>query len=420
LTIFPQPRMIVEAAQAACGEASDGLDALVEHGVITLERDDAERYALHATAVDWAKRHLKMQDAGLEEAKYAVIDADSKWGNEHSSDYEVLQAEQDNVLAALEWAWASQGRADSKKAIVNDALGLREFWGVRGYWSERATWLQRALTLVDETKETDKSILNQHASNLHHVAITASNQGRLDEATQLFDRALIAWAKAENEKGKNATLHQMAGVLATRGDLNGAMALYQQSLDTAKQLGDLKIQSDAMSNMAGVLVRRGDLNGAMALYQQSLDIKERLGDLKGKSATLMMMGRVQNSQGNSSEAEVSLRESIRIVDQLGDLEGKAGALNQLSTVMRQTGRFGEARDYLNQSRDINIRLNNLRLLGYDTANLGVLAETEGDLEEAARLYRESIGYFERLGSPVAEQVKQMLADVLQRMGNRSA
>ena len=28
LTIFPQPRMITEAAQAACGEASDGLDAL--------------------------------------------------------------------------------------------------------------------------------------------------------------------------------------------------------------------------------------------------------------------------------------------------------------------------------------------------------------------------------------------------------
>ncbi len=38
-----------------------------------------------------------------------------------------------------------------------------------------------------------------------------------------------------------------------------------------------------------------------------------------------------------------------------------------------------------------------------------------DLPEAARLYRESVGYFERLGSPVAGQVKRMLAAVLQRM-----
>jgi hypothetical protein len=37
------------------------------------------------------------------------------------------------------------------------------------------------------------------------------------------------------------------------------------------------------------------------------------------------------------------------------------------------------------------------------------------LEEAARLYRESIGYFEKLGSPLAEQVRGMLAAVEQRM-----
>ena len=38
------------------------------------------------------------------------------------------------------------------------------------------------------------------------------------------------------------------------------------------------------------------------------------------------------------------------------------------------------------------------------------------------LYQESIGYFEKLGSPVAGQVKGMLEAVLQRMAapNRSA
>ena len=55
-------------------------------------------------------------------------------------------------------------------------------------------------------------------------------------------------------------------------------------------------------------------------------------------------------------------------------------------------------------------------MAYSTAKLGQIAEHDMDLEEAARLYRESIGYFERLGSPVAGQVRGILADDLQRMG----
>ena len=150
------------------------------------------------TAIDYAR---SKQEAGCEmqEEKRRVIACYAQWGNEHSSKYDMLQAEHDNMLAVLDWAWASKERTESKQAIVNDALGLREFWGVRGYWTERTTWLQRALALVDETTETEKTILNQHANNLHHVAITASNQGRLDEAIQLFDRALIGWAKAEDD-----------------------------------------------------------------------------------------------------------------------------------------------------------------------------------------------------------------------------
>jgi hypothetical protein len=92
----------------------------------------------------------------------------------------------------------------------------------------------------------------------------------------------------------------------------------------------------------------------------------------------------------------------------------------MANIKMQQDEWGEAASLLTQSNEIAARLHDLYWLGLNTAKLGQIAEYDMELEEAARLYRESIGYFERLSSPVAEQVKQMLADVLQRMGSRSA
>ena len=109
LTIFPQPRMIVEAAQAACGDAADGLDALVENGVIALEQDDVQRYALHPTALDYARSNG--QDTGLQEARQRAVSAYAEFVESNWRDNDLLASEHDNLIAALEWTWtASNGR----------------------------------------------------------------------------------------------------------------------------------------------------------------------------------------------------------------------------------------------------------------------------------------------------------------------
>lgn len=297
LALFPQPRVLAQAALAACGEAADGLDALVQAGVIAFESDGVERYALHATAVDWARAHGKMQDAEMQEAKRRTIDAYAEWGRAHSSDYDLLQTEHDNMLAALDWAWATKEREESRKAIVDDALGLREFWGVRGYWNERTTWLKRACEIGSASQSDDD--LKQYSTNLHNLAVT--------------------------------------------------------------------------------LVNQGDLDGALDLYRQSLDASERLGDAQGKSATLSMMANIAMSNGEWDEAKSYVTQALEICRKLGDIEQ----------------------------------------VGFNVAKLGQIAEHDMDLPEAARLYRESIGYFERLRSPVAGQVRGMLERVERQMrGNR--
>jgi tetratricopeptide (TPR) repeat protein len=293
LAIFPQPRVLCEAALAACGEAADGLDKLVQAGVIAFESDGAERYALHATAVDWAKKHGAMQEAGMQDAKLRVIGCYAQWGNEHSSDYDALQAEHDNMLAALDWAWETKDHAESQKAIVNDALGLREFWGVRGYWTERTTWLQRA-NEIGSTSQTDDD-LKQYSTNLHNLAVTLVNRGDLDGALDLYRQSLDINERLGDAQGKAATLHQMAMLFDNQGDIEKAWQMYQESLVLKERLGDLYSISFTLYNMAQIEQRRGNHDTAVKMLERVVEIDKQLQlpDLKSDSEALERARRLQ-------------------------------------------------------------------------------------------------------------------------------
>jgi tetratricopeptide (TPR) repeat protein len=333
LTIFPQPRMIAEAAIAACGEAVDGLESLVEHGVIWLEKDEPQRYAFHATAIDWVKRQGaggEGQNASLQEARQRTVAKYVDFVKANWRNNDLLADEHDNLIASLEWAWANALWQEVSDLIFS----INKYLNLRGYWILANEWLERGI-----------------------------------EATRKL-------AESSNQQKRLASLlHELATILTSRGDLDQAMKLFESSAAIKEKQGDELNRAATLHQMAGVLVTRGDLNGAMALYQQSLDMKERLGDLQGKAATLTNMANVMMQNNNWDEAKHLLIEAIEIDRKIGDAT-----------------------------------------IGYEIAMLGQIAEHDMNLDEAAKLYRESIGYFEKLGSPVAEQVKEMLANVLKQMG----
>ncbi|MBI5564444.1 MAG: CHAT domain-containing protein [Chloroflexi bacterium] len=329
LTIFPQPRMIVEAAAAACGDDADGLEALTEHGVIALERDGAERYALHATAVDYARS--KMRDAEMQDARQRAAKAYSEIADKHANESDIYAGEHDNYMAALDWAWASEMWAEVA-SMVQGAVG---YLRMKGYWQDGFNWMRRA---IEARRKLPESI--------------------------------------ENKKQIAYHLDSLGRFYGDQGDIDSAMRCLEESARVLKELNDESGFATVIHVTAGMLVTRGDLDGALDLYRQSLEIKERLGDAKGKAATLSQMANLEMNQGN----------------------------------------WDMAREHIAEALEISKRLSDLREIGINTAKLGQIAEHVMDLLEAARLYRESAGYFEKLGSPVAGQVKGMLAAVLQRMG----
>ena len=75
------------------------------------------------------------------------------------------------------------------------------------------------------------------------------------------------------------------------------------------------------------------------------------------------------------------------------------------------GELEEARRLCDESLEIKKRLGNQGGVAITLHQLGRLTEDEGDKVEAARLFREALSIFERLGSPDAEIARQSLARV---------
>ncbi|HEY0408221.1 MAG TPA: tetratricopeptide repeat protein, partial [Pyrinomonadaceae bacterium] len=72
------------------------------------------------------------------------------------------------------------------------------------------------------------------------------------------------------------------------------------------------------------------------------------------------------------------------------------------------GELEEARRLYNESLEIKKRLGDQSGIASALGQLGLLAEDEGNKEEAVRLTREALSIFEKLKSPDAEKARRQL------------
>ena len=100
LSVFPaKPNSFPEeAALAVCNTSVETLDRLIDAGL--LEGSGPGRYTLHQTIADYAR--LRLTDARVRERMVSFFNA---FVETHKTNYDILEREIDNVLAALQIAY---------------------------------------------------------------------------------------------------------------------------------------------------------------------------------------------------------------------------------------------------------------------------------------------------------------------------
>jgi predicted ATPase/DNA-binding CsgD family transcriptional regulator len=317
-----------EAAEAV--GAGDGIQAhavldllaqLVEKSlVLAEEQQGAVRYRMLETIRQYARE--KLVEAGEDErtrdrhlAHFLRLAEEAEptvRGTQDAAVLARLEAEYDNLRAALEWS-LTPGRPAEAALRLSGALAW--FWWLRGYHDEGCRFLARALAGPPQRSAARMKVLHGAGWLVHHRRDSDTARALLHEslaiARERDDRWMVAWV-----------LHALGRVAYFDNDPATARALGEESLSIAEAVGDEWLIAWALHLLGLAAHIAVDYPTAWAYYERSLALRRRLGYREGIAIVLLLMGVVAVRQGWFAEAETRYRESLAIMRELG------GAWNQ--------------------------------------------------------------------------------------------
>lgn len=370
------------AAEAVCAEAGqadfpDALLSLVNKSLIRQEpgSEGGVRYRMLETLREFAIERL--QESGAEgeiRERHAGYFAD--WMEEAASWMDGphqlvwldrMQADHDNLRAALKWALES-GAVELGLRLAGAAAPL---WVVRGHLQEgydtsralleRAVGAPASLPLARTTIGAARLAYRQNnleaaerlyatalelfrklgdvrgaASSLIGIGMSETERGEYRVAPKRFAQALGEHRSVGDHSGEGNALINLGWTAMRAGDYGPAKEYLHDGLAAYQRAGDAVGVAFTYSGLGELYLRTGDLDQASRFLQDSLQARRALGDKWGMGATLGSMGWAALEGGDAASAAARLKESLRLRNELGEKGGMAWCLEKMAEVAAAT------------------------------------------------------------------------------------
>jgi non-specific serine/threonine protein kinase len=255
-----------------------------------------------------------------------------------------LDAEHDNVRAALTWA-ETAGEAEIGLRL---AAAMGSYWVFRGHFREGRRWLERALVRADRTPSATRAFA------LVRVGWLTSLQGELDVAEPfLLDGLGIA--RTTGDRWNEALALLGLGMMALqRGETARAAAWTRAALPVFREIEGVEVAgphffSVANASLAQILLIQGHTAAAEAHLAEALRRQRALDFPWGLGDTLRILGDLAATRGDTEAALTNYRESLELARLHGDhrlladsFDGIAGALTARRQPERAARLYGAA------------------------------------------------------------------------------
>jgi predicted ATPase/DNA-binding SARP family transcriptional activator len=261
------------------------------------------------------QQHAAFFVALAEQAEPALFEA------QQAAWVERLEAEHDNLRAALQWAL----ECGEVEMVLRLSGGLCHFWWTRGHLSEGRRWLDAALTASSAYATPLRAKACFQAGGL------AYSQGDYAQAAVLLENS-VALARAFSDQQALAYALLTGGnVAADQGDYARAVALYEESLVLTRTLDDTVGSSMLLANLGWAVIHQNDYARATALLEESLALSRERGDTHIIATCLNNLGLMALYRGRPADALPHLQESLALcqassykVGIVANLEGVVG------------------------------------------------------------------------------------------------
>jgi predicted ATPase len=430
----------LEAVEQTCaGEAAPDvlelLTRLVDKSLVVVEtHDGAPRYRLLETIRQYAreklvasgeaeanrvrKRHLAYYLALAEAAEPHLRTAEQlAW-------LARLEAEHDNLRAALEWACAVPAPHKAHEAGMRLAAALGRFWYLHSHWSEGRNWLRQALAeplaaeaqpglrrararalaslawLMDETGEDiplyDESLrlcreLDDRwgmAFALRGIGATTTNQGVTEGVAAYLDEALDIFQSLDDAWGMGVTLYGHGWLAFYTG--GSAAETWSDSLAEFRRSGDRWGMAVVLGALSFIARLRGDYSGAVALTEESLDHFRQIGDKAGIANSLARLGSVAIRRGDYRQATALIEDGMILQREMGEQSGLALSFALLGLIAAYQGEYNRALALLEEANAAAGESDGMGVVPYSTGYAALTHYLAGRLDQASELWAEAL------------------------------
>ncbi len=302
-----------------------------------------------------------------------------------------MEAEHDNIRAALEWSETDHA---SLPLGLELAGWLWRFWEVRGHSTEGRRWLDALLAKADTLPGSARAFPLHTAGNL------ARAQGDNSRAKALYEECL-ALSRELGYKRYVAHMNNNLGSIAiAQGDYNRAEALYEKAIADYKELGATWNIATALLNLGSIARNRGDYDRARSLYEESLALFRQERDKQRIALGLENLGELARWRGDFDMATALSGEALMLYRGVGDKQGMARVLQILGKVAQSQHNHGRAttlyKESLMLSREVGDKLGIAKCL----EGLAGVAYAEQRPERAGRLYGAAEAQRKMIGVPL--------------------
>ena len=305
----------------------------------------------------------------------------------------------------------SLGQAQSLFGALGDRLGqahvLRRAgatsFAVGDYPETEDKWLS-ALSLYREVGDR-----RGEADTLCRLGIVQYETGQIAAALVSQSDARDMSAELDDPVGLANALCYLGDLQRERGNYPEAIKETSRALDIYHDLGDEWNVAGARYYLGGVLRAAGIHAKAGQELDEALKVYRAVGDEYDEAGVLNQVGLLQTATGDHEGATASLGNALKLYERYGSENGMVEVLNGLGELARATADTTASENYHRQALAISERKNILREEARAREGIGHALLSSGRAAEAADYIRVAREMYERLESPSAARLAELLA-----------
>jgi predicted ATPase/DNA-binding SARP family transcriptional activator/DNA-binding CsgD family transcriptional regulator len=285
-----------------------------------------ERLEESGEADAFRRRHAEFFLGLAEEAAPELTGAhQQEWANR-------LEAEQDNMRAALSWSLENE-----PETTLRLAGALARFWEMSSRFLEGSRWLEAALRQGGHTGVATRAKLLSEAGTF------AWHRGDYEQATVFHGEALALYRQVGDDSGVAFALLCLGAQDLEQGEHDRVKPFFEEALALSRRIGDRRTVLYTLESLAELARRRGEYERAKTLGMETIALAREMENKWELADAIARVGMLAVWNGDDHDsAEGFLKEGLALNREMGNWEDVAYCLEGFAGLAGTRGQGARA------------------------------------------------------------------------------